>query len=315
MEAFQYPLKFNPKQVSFGRHETFPIRYGWLSKGFQALMENPKIFNDDNATVTLGVGKNMVSAIHYWLQAAQLIQQQQDKQWQATPIGKKLFAKADNAWDPYLEDEASLWLIHWLIASNPVKATSIFWFFNRFHKHQFDEAELLNALKIFVQSQIKGKRAASTLKIDVSVILRMYAPSMNERGGLSEEALDSPLANLKLLYRDGKKFFTTPEARNIPYSILGFAIAELFQAQPHISGINLRDLIHSEGIWPAPAAVFRISEAHLLNLLEELTANYPMLYELRDSAGIHQLYRKCQLNELLPEQFLQHHYASLENAA
>ena len=53
---------FNPNKASFGRHETFSLRYFWLTKGFQALVENPNIFKSDAATVTLGVGKNMVNA-------------------------------------------------------------------------------------------------------------------------------------------------------------------------------------------------------------------------------------------------------------
>lgn len=66
-------MKFNPERMAFGRHETFAVRYGWLSKGFQAMDENSKVFESDEATVRLGVGKNMVSAIKYWLRACRMI--------------------------------------------------------------------------------------------------------------------------------------------------------------------------------------------------------------------------------------------------
>lgn len=46
-----------PNSTSFGRHETFGLRFGWLPKGYQALKENPKAFFSDDATVKLGVGK------------------------------------------------------------------------------------------------------------------------------------------------------------------------------------------------------------------------------------------------------------------
>ncbi len=304
---------FDPQQVAFGRHETFPIRYGWLSKGFQALSKNPKIFTDDKATVVLGVGKNMVSAIHYWLQAARLIYVEDE--WKPTPLGECLFA--DKGWDSYLEDEATLWLIHWLLASTPDKATAIFWFFNRFHKAQFTEAEVLVALQSFVKTQVDGNRAETTLKIDVNVILRMYAPSLREKGILSEEALDSPLATLNLLRRgEDKTFSATVESRSVPVAVLAFAIAELFHARPADTALNLRDLVHSDGYWPAPAAIFRITEAHLLNLLEEVSATWPSLYGLRETAGIHQIYRiPTELSELSPLMFLEEHYKNLENVA
>lgn len=53
-------------------HETFPFRYTWLPKAVKMVTNNPKIFSDeDNAMVSLGVGKNMVRAIRFWSEAEQ----------------------------------------------------------------------------------------------------------------------------------------------------------------------------------------------------------------------------------------------------
>ena len=48
----------NPSNLkaSFGRHETFALRYSWLTKGFQAFTKNPEIFSSDEATIDLWVG-------------------------------------------------------------------------------------------------------------------------------------------------------------------------------------------------------------------------------------------------------------------
>jgi hypothetical protein len=53
----------NDRRASFGRHETFSLRYAWLTKGFQAFMKKKTIFSSDEATIELGVGKNRVNAI------------------------------------------------------------------------------------------------------------------------------------------------------------------------------------------------------------------------------------------------------------
>jgi len=50
-------MKFISDQVAFGRHETFALRYSWLSKGFQ----NLNVFDDEDAVVRLGVGKNLIT--------------------------------------------------------------------------------------------------------------------------------------------------------------------------------------------------------------------------------------------------------------
>src|SRR5437870_5494831 len=60
------PMAGGAAQHSFSGHETFPFRYPWLKKGFDAVQEDPFIFLRDNAITTLGVGKNMVRAIRHW---------------------------------------------------------------------------------------------------------------------------------------------------------------------------------------------------------------------------------------------------------
>ena len=51
---------------SFSGHETFVFRYTWLKKAIDAVRVDPRVFGQDNAIVTLGVGKNMVRSIRHW---------------------------------------------------------------------------------------------------------------------------------------------------------------------------------------------------------------------------------------------------------
>lgn len=189
-------MRFSPERSAFGRHETFALRFGWLTKGAQALMSGDPVFEAEDATVRLGVGKNMVSSIRYWLQAARIIERCESG-WNLTKIGEYIFD--DEGCDPYLEDEATIWLVHWLIASNPILATSWWWFFNLFHKTEFTGAELTTALQDFVQAEVKGRIAASTLKSDSEVLRRMYVRSAPRAGVQIEDALDSPLSVLGLV--------------------------------------------------------------------------------------------------------------------
>ena len=94
-------MKLNADKVSFGRHETFALRYSWLTKGYQAITDKNFDFSDaDAATVRLGVGKNMVSSIRYWLRACQMIQSDG-----LTPSALgELILDEKNGFDPYLED-------------------------------------------------------------------------------------------------------------------------------------------------------------------------------------------------------------------
>ena len=58
---------------SFSGHQTFPFRYTWLKKGVDAVRKDATIFSSKDASVTLGVGKNMVDSIRYWCRVSNLI--------------------------------------------------------------------------------------------------------------------------------------------------------------------------------------------------------------------------------------------------
>src|SRR3982751_766102 len=107
-------------QHAFSGHETFPFRYPWLKKGYDAVLSDGSVFVRDDAITTLGVGKNMVRSIRHWCLAAGILEEGDKEGLRPSDLGKLILA--DDGLDPYLEDPASLWLIHWKIASNRSRA-------------------------------------------------------------------------------------------------------------------------------------------------------------------------------------------------
>jgi hypothetical protein len=295
---------FNPGRVSFGRHESFPLRYSWLTKGYQGLFKNRQIFESDSATVDLGVGKNMVNAIRYWMRAARILEQTKDG-LEITEIGHAIFG--ENGWDPYLEDEATIWLLHWLLVTNAEIATTWYWFFNHFHKVEFSAKEAQTVLLDFANENIHSKYSVSTLKADVAVLLRMYAPAKVTPRTPIEETLDSPLAALNLVsHLAGSQLLQSrPDRRDtLPIGILGFAVTEIMHLTDS-DQIPIEKLMYGGDNIPAPGAVFRLTESSLLAKLEKLVQLSPEYFKLDETAGIHQLYR---LKSVQSDEFLKKHY-------
>jgi len=58
-------------KLRFSGHESFICKQFWLKKGYDFLNQNFS-FNDDSAVVKLGVGKNMVASIRYWMKTFEL---------------------------------------------------------------------------------------------------------------------------------------------------------------------------------------------------------------------------------------------------
>ena len=305
-------MKFNPSSMAFGRHETFALRYGWLSKGFQAVIaaksNGPKVFESDDATVLLGVGKNMVGSIKYWLRACQMIDPSNGK---PTALGKLLLSA--RGLDPYLEDEATIWLLHWLLATNAELATSWFWFFNRYHKPEFTGQELTTSLIDFVNDQVIGKKkiSPSTLKNDALLLPRMYTQSKGNTRTPLEDALDSPFALLNLVTQSagGRSFQSRPQARpDLPLGVLGFAVCQIFEAKG-VSALPIEDLMYSRDEYPAPGSIFRLTESDLVAKLEQLVDFIPGLFEIRDTAGQHQLFKAGEIDSM---EFVKKHYAFIQ---
>ena len=96
------------KKYVFSGHESFPCRMLWPIKGYDYIVEGNN-FNDSNSVVELGVGKNMVASIRYWLKVLGLTEQ--DK---LTSRANYLFDK-ENGKDRYIESLGTLWLLHFLL--------------------------------------------------------------------------------------------------------------------------------------------------------------------------------------------------------
>ena len=67
--------------------------------------------------------------------------------------------------------------------------------------------------------------------------------------------------------------------------------------------------MYSRDNLPALGSVFRLTESDLVTKLENMIAFIPGKYEIRETAGIHQLYK---LNKVDALDYLEIHYAYME---
>lgn len=300
-------MKLDSRKTAFGRHESFALRYGWLTKGYQAAIHNSNIFKQEDATTTLGVGKNMVNAIRYWLIASQLLDEITNT---PTKLGDFLL-DIDKGQDPFLEDEATIWLIHWLLSSNPTRATSIFWFFNSFHKADFTSLEAQTALKDYVKENVDTNVSLSTLKNDALLVLRMYTQSKMNSKTPVEESLDSPLSLLRLVSigATSKNYISKPDSRPyLPLGVLGYAVINVLKER-NLTSIPIEELMYSNHGIVAPGATFRMTENALVTKLEQLVNYIPQKLAIRETAGIHQLYLLDE--KIQPLTYLKRHYSEV----
>ena len=181
--------------MKFSGHETFACRYVWLPKALQAIQSDPRVFADeDEAIVELGVGKNMVRSIRFWVEASGTAKPAQQG-LEPTKLGLLIFG----GWDPFIEDIQTLWLIHWNLTTqieHPLFAWEFL--FNRWHEPEFTESAVLKAFA--KETDGLSKRLSSvTLQQHFQVFLHTYVPARGQKEEISEDNLDCPLTELELL--------------------------------------------------------------------------------------------------------------------
>lgn len=206
--------------MRFRAHETFAIRKGWLHKGMKNIVSSPTVFIDKevNPMEKLGLGTNMVKALRYWLQVSGLTYENQKTKMQfLTRFGELVWEN-----DKYIEEDGTLYLIHYFLSSNKEMGTSWYYFFNCYNATEFTKESYLESMKLFLYVQEKengGKEikfSERALLEDLDCILRTYLPSQTKYS--PESNMDSPFLDLQLLkVMDSKeKVF----AKNSPLSLV-----------------------------------------------------------------------------------------------
>lgn len=290
-------------RYKFSGHQTFVFRYGWLEKGVCGVDECSTLFSEDDALVRLGVGKNMVSSIRHWCQVTQLvepdpnIERNTGRHLCVTDIGRRLLL--DGGWDPFLEDDTSLWLIHWLLVSNPEIGTAWKLLFSRFHRPDFTRRELVEFITHFVEKQ-SMKLSESVIARDTDCLIRSYAAGANgKKQANPEESFDCPLLQLDLVQPspDGELYrFAIGPKPTLSAAVFAFALAEYFDlAAGSTNTLNVQKCLYGEG---SPGQAFKLDENSLIEYVEELEDRTGRAMMLDETAGLKQIYRRRSIDKM-----------------
>ena len=191
-----------PPRFAFARHETFHLRDGWLFKGLNALRTDESSLRATDAHHHLGLGKNMLGSLVYWMQAVNLIEPLKGRQAKGTSYQPTPLAGMISERDPYLEDIRTLWLLHMALCSNKELATFWYWAFNESPQRGFTEDGLVRGVEVFVKESGGKPVASSSLRKDARCFLRTYANAADDgEEQLPFDSSECPLASLGLIRR------------------------------------------------------------------------------------------------------------------
>ena len=282
-------LKSDGYRPTFSGHETFPLRYGWLQKAYRAVDETTSakyavhVFRDPDSIARFGVGRNMVGAIRYWATAAGVLEETKDG-LEATWLGDMLFG--NDATDPFLEEDASLWLLHWHIVSRP-RLTSAYWLFNEYRGGSFTRKEVEEHLLKLADERGWSRVASTTVDRDLQCLLRSY---IGGRG--SSEAGESILAELGLIQPMDKARSRLARGR-IPYlpdAVFLYCLYVFWDDfARNQSTMSFENVAYAPG---SPGRAFLLDEDDLVGRLERLERASDGSMVWSETAGLRQIIRQ-----------------------
>ena len=272
--------KYKPK---FSGHDTFPFRYAWLTKIAHYLEEGDvkKIKEFERYKLQtmseFGVGLNMVKSMRHW----SLVTKVCDKNFGLTYFGKFIFSKKKAA-DPYLEKNETLWLLHWMIASDS-SVTTWFYLFNYHPSIIVNREQVANELlQIGKFSKWKGI-SPNTIKRDVDCFIRTYLVS-HKKGEITEDSIECPLAELGLLQQTYTKnefeLHKGPKS-SLSQGIFEFALNDYWSKQNN-QIITFEKLMYDYG---SPGKVFQLDEKSLEEYLDNMGQSANKIFQFDKGAG------------------------------
>ena len=192
------------RKVRFSGHESFACRYAWLPKAYRALLKNDALFSDDEmAMLELGIGKNMVKSLRFWVEVLDLVRPDlRGRSLQLTDFATAVFER--DGFDPYLEDIRTLWLLHWKLASRsdgPLFAWD--YLISHWPLPEFTRSEALAAFHR-ESAKLGGEHSTATLGQHLDVFLHTYLANRNTSIGV-EDSLDGPLVDLNFVLSVGER--------------------------------------------------------------------------------------------------------------
>jgi hypothetical protein len=234
----------------------------------------------------------MARAIRYWCHAFKLLEDSQIPGQRAVasrPSSLGLQLLLNDGWDPFLEDTASLWYLHWKLVEAPSHATAWRFAFTIFPERDFTIDQLAAGLQAFVDRiHPTARMAASSLRKDVLCIIRMYS-SATSPGVLSEESIGSPFSELGLIrpWPDSRTYaFDIGSKAHLPSAIAVACCLEFASVvAPNARTVALGRLLFDYG---SPGMAFKLTESALLAAIEEVSKRTGKV-RLSDTAGLIQL--------------------------
>ena len=262
--------------MAYARHESFYLRDKWISKGMKAIKEDSRFFFDKDGFEKIGLGKNMVKSLRFWMLAMNLMEENENKEHELTEIGKIIFSA-----DRLLQKNETVSILHYhLVRNYNDLATVFYWYFNIYKETITQRPELKKSFKTWVKNNEPKPVSETSLNRDIDVLVQLYTKDANEND--PEDFIFSPFTKLNLIKEEPSEEKNenirkiSPEIDKVGLSSLYYVLL-IYANENDIELISLDEIINENFLW---GKVYNLSRNKIIEALNKLTNHdtFPIEY-------------------------------------
>ncbi|MEC0174341.1 DUF4007 family protein [Paenibacillus favisporus] len=265
--------------MAYARHQSFYLRDKWFSKGLRAVDQDSRFFFNEFSFETIGLGKNMVESLKYWLIAFNVIEERTREGIRGhylTELGKTLYDD-----DKLLQRNETLAILHYHLTRNINDQSTVFeWYFNKYKETSVSKPDLLKSFVTWVSQNEAKEISEKSLKRDIDCLIQFYTKAPNEND--PEDVIFCPFSRLYLMecIHSGEGFDTikkiTPEIDSVGIIPLYYVLLS-HQAANEVDLISVDEILNREYLL---GKTFNLSRNKIIEALNILTnhESYPIQF-------------------------------------
>ena len=251
--------------MAYGQHQSFYLRDRWLSKGIKHLMEDSRFFYNKESFEIIGLGKNMLQSLRFWLVATRTVEEkfnnEQKKLHCVTPLGDIIYK-----FDRFIRFYETASILHYELTKDKEPATAWYWFFNIVRQESLSKEELLQLFIEWVSREENREISTKSLRRDIECLVKLYTAGQSSFD--PEEVIQSPIYKIGLIEeKNGIVHKRNGQIEKIGLTALMYSLLD-YKDTKEVETISVEEIVNEEGLW---GRVFNMNRTTIVNALEMLT--------------------------------------------
>ncbi|WP_374148829.1 DUF4007 family protein [Priestia megaterium] len=251
--------------MGYGQHQSFYLRDRWLNKAIRHLRNDNRFLYDKEAFEKIGLGKNMVQSLKYWVVATGVVEEvyneKRNKIHLITKLGEILYR-----YDKFIKFQDSASILHYHMCKQKEPSTAWYWFFNELKETMTTKESLTQELINWVKENENKPFSNNSLKKDIDCLIKLYTAGQSNMD--PEEVIQSPLSKLSILEeKKGIIYKRNLSISKVGLTALMYVLLD-YRAKENIDTVSVDELVNQPSLW---GKVFNMNRTTIVNALTELS--------------------------------------------